>query len=561
MAQRTTPAAVFFGGLAIFAGSAAIPAVAQDKGVTWGILGAALLLGIWGVVLFARGGPVSFTPWLRRNHYLQAIVQIGLFVYWAAFWPRVLEQLPLIAVQLLFAYLLDMLISWTRWGEWRAGFGVVPPVLSVNLFLWFTDELFALQLLMVSLAFLSKGFLNWKRDGVERHIFNPSAFALTVMAVGLILTGSSGETHGQLISVALGIPPYMYVALAALSLIVLSTHPVVLITLSSALTVWLLGGLYYAIAGTWLFVDTAIPIAVFLGMLLLVTDPSTTPKSDAGRLLTGVIYGLAVVGFYIWFRAIDVPAFYDKLLIVPVLNLMVPWMDRLAERWRLDRLWEQHPQKRRMAVHLGVWVVAFCVMVPRLEAHPGKDTNLWSVACAEKRPFACENLAGLYQGLCERGAGEACFNLGLMHGGEGLPPDPGAALGNWSRACDLGFGPGCSRLGEAFARGEGVEKSLPRAAGLFEKACAAKDLESCRWVAGRVMAGQMEASAGLAPLKQLCDADDLAACANLGLLLLRGKAAPVDRPRAIALHRKACEGGLAEACKRLKALEGGAQPR
>jgi len=591
--RRFGKAPLFFGGVIALAASAAVPRLAREPGVVGAILGAAVLLGVWGAVLFAkRGATLRTTRWLRTNHYLQAIVQLGLFAYWAVYWPRVIDQFWLIAVQLLFAYLLDMLISWTRWGEWRAGFGVVPPTLSVNLFLWFDDSLFALQLGMIAVAFLTKGFVQWERAGKRIHVFNPSAIALTVASLGLIFTGTWGHTHGELIAMALGAPPYMYVALAVLSLLVLATHPVVLITLTSALTIWGLGGLYYAVTGAWLFVDTAIPIAVFLGMLLLVTDPSTTPNSDAGRMLTGVIYGASVVGFYIWFRAIDVPAFFDKLLMVPVLNLMVPWMDRLAERLRLDRLWSHIAIRRRMAVHTGIWMVAFCVIVPRLEAHPGHDPELWRTACRGEAPFACENLASLYEGLCVRGSAEACFNLGLMlDTGDEIPSRPAAAKRPLERACGLGFGPGCGRLGLMYALGRGGEPDPTQAASLFGRACQAGDadgcanlavllregrgvpedraratklervacsdgvIEACKRVADAILReGGRDRSVAARALTRLCDADDLGACANLGLMLLRGDGVPTDRARAIALHERACKGGLTAACGRLETL-------
>ena len=586
-----------FGGVALLAASTRVPRLAREPGVVWALLGAAAVLAIWAAVLFAKrpARTLRISPWLRTNHYLQAIVQLGLFAYWAVFWSRVVDQFWLIAVQLLFAFVLDMLVSWTRWGEWRAGFGVVPPTLSVNLFIWFEDGLFALQLLMVATAFLTKAWIQWERDGARRHVFNPSAIALTVFSLGLILTGGWDHTHGELISIALGAPPYMYVALGVLSLLVLATHPVVLVTLTSALTVWALGGLWYAATGAWLFVDTAIPIAVFLGMLLLVTDPATTPRSDAGKLLTGVLYGASVVGFYLWFRAVDVPAFFDKLLMVPVLNLMVPWMDRLAERMRLDRRWAHIPIRRRMVVHTGIWVAAFCVLVPRLETHPGHDPELARAACRDRAPFACENLASLYEGLCIKGSGEACFNVGLMlDEGKEIPADPAAAIQPLGRGCDLAFAPACNRLGSMLATGRGLPTDETRAVGLFDHACrkgdaagcanlalalregrgvrpdraraagldaraCAKDiLPACRRVAEGVLRdGGRDRASAVDALERLCRAEDLPACANLGLMYLRGDGAPTDRERAVALHRRACDGGLQVACGRLKALADG----
>ena len=187
------PPVLVFGGAGLLAASVLVPRLAREPAIVWSLLVAAAVLAVWGAVLFARRGvrTLRITPWMRTNHYLQAIVQLGLFAYWAVFWSRVVDQFWLIAVQLLFAFVLDMLISWTRWGEWRAGFGVVPPTLSVNLFIWFEDGLFALQLLMVAVAFLTKAWIQWERDGARRHVFNPSAITLTIFSLGLILDRKS----------------------------------------------------------------------------------------------------------------------------------------------------------------------------------------------------------------------------------------------------------------------------------------------------------------------------------------------------------------------------------
>ena len=73
-----------------------------------------------------------------------------------------------------------------------------------------------------------------------------------------------------------------------------------------------------------------VPIAVFLGMHLLFTDPSTSPRTELGRVTFGVLYGLSTVGLYQLLGLAGLPTFYDKLLQVPLLNLSVRWLDRAA---------------------------------------------------------------------------------------------------------------------------------------------------------------------------------------------------------------------------------------
>ena len=67
-----------------------------------------------------------------------------------------------------------------------------------------------------------------------------------------------------------------------------------------------------------------VPIAVFLGMHLLFTDPSpTSPRTELGRIIFGALYGLSTIALYsLLLRHMGLPTFYDKLLQVPVLNLL-----------------------------------------------------------------------------------------------------------------------------------------------------------------------------------------------------------------------------------------------
>ena len=85
---------------------------------------------------------------------------------------------------------------------------------------------------------------------------------------------------------------------------------------------------YTGSTGLYYFVDSNIPIAVFLGLHLLVTDPATSPRRSFGKLLFGAMYGGAGVGLYSVLGWMGAPTFYDKLLCVPPLNLMVQPLDR-----------------------------------------------------------------------------------------------------------------------------------------------------------------------------------------------------------------------------------------
>ncbi len=140
-----------------------------------GILFAVWLLWLW------RSG------WLRHQrleteirppHAVQLVLQLCIYVYWSFYWDEVGHRAQWIAGQIAFACLFEMCLAMTRGRPWRLRLAPFPVIFSINLFLWFRDEVFYLQLLVVAFAYLAKEFLTWQRNGRRSHIFNPSAFPL-----------------------------------------------------------------------------------------------------------------------------------------------------------------------------------------------------------------------------------------------------------------------------------------------------------------------------------------------------------------------------------------------
>ncbi len=176
-------------------------------------LGAALALGAWNVLLLAgslRGGrrrTLEIAP--RAQHYLQVCAQGSVLLYWGWHWAPVYDAVPLIAGQLVFAYEFDLLLGWSRRDNHRLGFGPVPVIFSINLFLWFTDDWFHFQFLLVAIGFAAKELIRWERDhGRLVHIFNAASFPLAVFALALIVTGldrrhaEAGHRHLAVLSAA-----------------------------------------------------------------------------------------------------------------------------------------------------------------------------------------------------------------------------------------------------------------------------------------------------------------------------------------------------------------------
>src|SRR5439155_21249755 len=223
------------------------------------------------------------------------------------------------------------------------------------------------QFFMVAVGFAAKELIRWDKDGRSTHVFNPSSFPLAVFSLGLILTGTSNLTWGQDIASTQFYPPHMYLMLFLIGLPGQYFFGVTTMTMSAVVTTYLFGLLYYAATGVYFFYDSYIPIAVFLGMHLLFTDPSTSPRTELGRVMFGALYGLSTVALYALLGNLGLPTFYDKLLQVPVLNLSITLLDRAARSKPLRTFdpaafagWLA-PRQRHLA-YMSVWAIIFAGM-------------------------------------------------------------------------------------------------------------------------------------------------------------------------------------------------------
>lgn len=435
-----------------------LPRLQATQPLLWSFLGAGAVLLGWLALLAIRavkdGAPAIHLAAPRPQHYIQACCHLTVYAYWGYYWRPVYDFAPLLVGQLFFAYAFDLLLSWSRRESYGLGFGPFPIIFSTNLFLWFVDDWFVFQFLLVAIGFAGKAFVRWDRDGKRVHIFNPSAFTLAIFSVVLLATGTTHLTWGQEIATTFSLGPNIYKVLFAVGLVVMYFFSITPVTAMAALT--LFGGsmLYTAITGVPYFVDSDIPSAVFLGLHLLVTDPSTSPRTPLGRAIFGVLYGLGVFGLYALLGALGMPTFYDKLLCVPLLNLAVPSIDRavrrIGERPLLHWLGLDPPLGRANLAHMAVWVGIFGVMTMTGAAdgmHKGDALPFWEQACAADKPQACARLLRIEASYCGDNAGWACNELGRHYtDGQLVAADPERAFAYFSRACEARFQAGCVNL-------------------------------------------------------------------------------------------------------------------
>lgn len=439
------------------AGVAFLSPIRQNPNALWSFLGASAVLCAWNAVLFAwtlsGQRTLILEVVLKKQHYLQACAQGSVLLYWGWYWPPVYAFAPFILAQLVFAYGFDMLLGWSRRDTYTLGFAPFPIIFSINLFLWFKPDWFNLQFAMVALGLAAKELIRWNRDGRRAHIFNPSSFPLAVFALVLLATRTSGITWGQDIATTQFYPPHMYLVLFLIGLPGQFFFGVTSMTMSAVVATYVFGRIYFAATGIYFFYDSYIPIAVFLGMHLLFNDPSTSPRTGLGRVIYGTLYGLSTCLLYQLLGSAGMPTFYDKLLQVPLLNLSVKWIDRVAgQTFTLER---SLTARQRNLAYMSVWAVIFAGMSATQgvgDSHPGQWPPFWRQACEDGRRYACPYLADLDSNFCNRGSGWACNEAGLMHialarsGEDSRRLDPAGAAEPLRRGCDLGFVAACGNL-------------------------------------------------------------------------------------------------------------------
>ena len=557
--------------------------------LAWTFAGVAGVLLCWQFVLLclSKQKKIGF-KWefvAVRSHYIQAMLQLAIYIYWGWYWRNVYAEAPLILSQLIFLYIFDALLTWSRGQTWRLGFGPFPIVLGSNLFMWFRDDWFVFQFVMVAIGVLGKQFIRWRRDGKLTHVFNPSAFTLTLVSFVLLFTGTSDYTWGNQIAITIGQPPHIYLLVFLCGVVVQYFFSVTLMTFSAAAVISLLSLTYTRMTGVYLFVDTNVPIAVFLGLHLLMTDPATTPRSSLGKTIFGGLYGAGAFIAFIVLEAFGAPGFYDKLVIVPFLNLLTPLLDRLAALGVAKKfgLWEAVVGRRRVNLgYMSGWAALFMVMLTTgfVEApHPGNTIEFWQKAAEEKRPHAVGNLLTLLNNFIQqdidklsqpagtldpqerqdrlRSLGDLCNQAGVIYAeGKLVPADPARAAAFFTQACEYGDSDGCANLAIQYLLFNHVEASasVGKALASLEQNCTELTNPKGRYCylvgyaydTGR---GHPEDKTKARQFyQQGAGLGDLDACKNLARMQLNGEGGPPDHPSAAFWLQKAVDAQDGPSC-------------
>jgi hypothetical protein len=229
---------------------------------------------------------------------------------------------------------------------------------------------------------------------------------------------------------------------------------ITLVAGSAAAVLFAGSALYASFTGVPYFIDADIPAAVFLGLLLLITDPSTSPRSPPGKIVFGALYGVGVFALYAILESVGAPAFYDKLLCVPLLNLSVRGIDAGVTALKARPTWSRARLDwifaRPNTAHMSAWIVLFLTMTALGKTdgrHPGDSIAFWQEACGASRRHACDRLLQLEAAYCGDDSAWACNEVGVAYtDGRETLPDQHRAVAYYARGCDLGSLAACMNL-------------------------------------------------------------------------------------------------------------------
>jgi len=454
----------------------ALPYVNRNPGLLASFLGAGGALLAWTAAAWAAarrsGRELTLEIVIRKQHWLQACAQGSVILFWGFWWRTVYDAAPLIVAQLLFAFAFDILLSWTRRDTYTLGFGPFPVIFSITLFLWFKKDWFYWQFALVAVGFAAKELLRWKKDGRWVHIFNPSSFPLAVFSLGLFLLNKDQMTWGPAIADTQNWPPYIYLWIFLIGLPGQFLFGVTTMTASAVVSTVLFSQIYFMATGSYFFLDAHVPIAVFLGMHLLFTDPSTSPRTELGRVFFGVMYGLSTALLFWGLQLAGKPTFYDKLLQVPLLNLSILAIDRVVRGTPLSKLDPSRIAPKLMGrprhvAMISIWALAFAGMYGAGwlgDKHPGQWIVFWKGACERQTRQSCDVMHALEHYHCGEGSGWACNEEAIAASERGAPKEE--IGGAFARGCRLGFIPACGNLDALVAGAKGFQHAEPMGADL-----------------------------------------------------------------------------------------------
>jgi hypothetical protein len=301
-----------------------------------------------------------------------------------------------------------------------------------------------------------------------------------------------------------------------------------------------------------------------------------------------VLYGVGVFLAYGLLEWGGAPRFYDKLLCVPILNLMVPWVDRLAGALPLAKVpgfsrLERLSANAQNLVCMGVWAALFVWMSATNfigKDHPGLKIGFWEYACTAGLHNGCRNLTAIHVDNCSAGDTGACKRLADLTAGPASSSQTRLTQTRaLAHACDLSDAQACFNLqrildadgreqleascrareaqscyvlGSAHLMGIGFAPDLAQAFRYFSTSCDLGSGTGCSVLSDGYRLGvgmPKDLQRARLGYERACNQSYLPSCVALAAMLAQGEGVPQNVRRAQALLGETCLLGLAQACK------------
>ena len=132
-----------------------------------------------------------------------------------------------------------------------------------------------------------------------------------------------------------------------------------------------------------------------------------------------------------------------------------------------------------------------------------------------------------------------------------MAADESAGVAVVDKACVLGYGGACNRLGQAYAQGEfGLKQDPPRGVQLQQRACESESDDGCIDWALAIYLGkgvQKDTARAKEIVSGPCQAGVARACATLAVFFIQGG----EHAQAAPYMQRACELGHEMTCKAL----------
>jgi hypothetical protein len=304
------------------------------------------------------GGRLTFN--YHPHHPWQIAFHSSIWIYWAMWIPEVAERTPSLVAQYVAALFFDALASRIFRGRWAASVAAIPITTAINFFEWFVPGHGWLMLVILAGAIFSRPLIRWPGPNAG-HIFNPSAFVLSIVGIIDIFHRVPQIPIDHLMNLCPCMAEYMFIVGIFTQLYARTAA----VTISSGITLMVI--MAWSGAHGWNAPPSPYYPQILLAITLGVTDPATSPKNTAGKILFGIAYGIVLYGISAWLtKAID-KDYYAKILSITTVNALVPLLTKAGAGIEGVLRIKGDVLKRRWATlipALAVWTVIFTSQLP-----------------------------------------------------------------------------------------------------------------------------------------------------------------------------------------------------